>query len=155
MRGIGYRLTRSGRQGRRERVEAGGGVRLNREQRVPNKELEATLDSAPQPLVRCTEVMPVTEVEIEKVVRESLDELYEKDIILIQNDVSERAITHKLAEYLQRRFPDLHVDCEYNRNVEFGEYAPKILHGFKKELLTRLKSSSNNVDEEALLAIST
>ncbi|MCE5319271.1 MAG: hypothetical protein LLG04_18145 [Parachlamydia sp.] len=47
----------------------------------------------------------------------------EKDII--QNDISERAITHKLAEYLQIEFQRYHVDVEYNRNYEAGQYEPK------------------------------
>jgi hypothetical protein len=38
-----------------------------------------------------------------------------KDTQLLELDVNERSITHKLAEYLQREFPDWHVDCEYNR----------------------------------------
>jgi hypothetical protein len=41
--------------------------------------------------------------------------LLEEDHYLIQNNVSERAITHKLAEYLQKEFPEYKVDCEYNR----------------------------------------
>ncbi|MHA1749061.1 MAG: hypothetical protein ACTSYF_10535 [Promethearchaeota archaeon] len=35
---------------------------------------------------------------------------------MLENDVSERAITHKLAEYIQEQFPDWNVDCEYNRD---------------------------------------
>ena len=37
----------------------------------------------------------------EAIVMECLAELYQNDRVLLQNDVSERAITHKLAEYLQ------------------------------------------------------
>jgi hypothetical protein len=40
-----------------------------------------------------------------------------KDIILLENDSSERSITHKLACYLERYFPEWDVDCEYNRNL--------------------------------------
>ena len=38
-----------------------------------------------------------------------------EDKDLLFRDVNERSITHKLAEHLKRRFPDLNVDCEYNR----------------------------------------
>lgn len=34
---------------------------------------------------------------------------------LLEVGVNERSITHKMAEYLQRAFPEWHVDCEYNR----------------------------------------
>lgn len=45
----------------------------------------------------------------------SLDMLYKNDYLLIENEVHERSISHKLAEYLQQQFPEYHVDCEYNR----------------------------------------
>ena len=48
----------------------------------------------------------------------SLHHLYKNDHFLIMNSTNERSITHKLAEYLQRLFPEWHVDCEYNRRGE-------------------------------------
>ena len=45
--------------------------------------------------------------------------LLEKDIYLLKNDVNERSITHKMAEYLQQEFSEYHVDCEYNRDGHF------------------------------------
>lgn len=45
----------------------------------------------------------------------ALEKFLIKDCELIQRDASERSITHKIAEYLQREFPEYHVDCEYNR----------------------------------------
>lgn len=56
--------------------------------------------------------LDVTLGEIEKIVQNCLEELFENDLVLLQNDVSERAITYKLAEYLQNQIPDLNVDCE-------------------------------------------
>ena len=41
--------------------------------------------------------------------------LYRHDRELLAVDANERSITHKLAEHLQREFPEWHVDCEYNR----------------------------------------
>jgi len=46
-----------------------------------------------------------------------LNLLIENDNYLLINDVSERAITHKLAEYYQNLFPKWNVDCEYNKNL--------------------------------------
>ena len=54
--------------------------------------------------------------EIEKKVRRSLALLLKQDRFLLEIDVNERSITHKLAEYLQLEFPEWHVDCEYNRS---------------------------------------
>jgi hypothetical protein len=41
--------------------------------------------------------------------------LYRHDRDLLGVNANERSITHKLAEHLQREFPNWHVDCEYNR----------------------------------------
>ncbi len=40
----------------------------------------------------------------------------EMDIDLLDKNASERSISHKLAEHIQRYFPNHNVDCEYNRN---------------------------------------
>lgn len=39
----------------------------------------------------------------------------EKERNLLEANVNERSLTHKLAEYLQTVFPGWSVDCEYNR----------------------------------------
>lgn len=41
--------------------------------------------------------------------------LKKNDSFLLKEDVHERSVAHKLAEYLQYQFPDWNVDCEYNR----------------------------------------
>lgn len=65
--------------------------------------------------------------EIRQKLEDSLQELFKRDITLLIDDVSERAIAHKLAEYLQLRFPLYHVDCEYNRNYQAGKRSPKFI----------------------------
>lgn len=49
-------------------------------------------------------------------IENALREFFRKDACLLSLKVNERSITHKLAEYLQRQFADLDVDCEYNRH---------------------------------------
>lgn len=44
--------------------------------------------------------------------------LYEKDKYLLDENVNERSISHRLAGYLQSEFKEWDVDCEYNRNVQ-------------------------------------
>ena len=41
--------------------------------------------------------------------------LYEMDYFLIDNDISEWSIAHRLAVYIEQLFPGWDVDCEYNR----------------------------------------
>lgn len=54
--------------------------------------------------------------DLEQKLSVALESLMKNDLFLLQNDVNERSISHKLAEYLQFAFPEWHVDCEYNRN---------------------------------------
>jgi hypothetical protein len=70
---------------------------------------------------------------------------------LLRNDVSERAITHKLAEYIQIRFADFNVDCEYNRNTVLGPSHTKELKIQRDEFANQLNQSK---DEDDLLSIS-
>ena len=46
---------------------------------------------------------------------EALKDFYDHESQLIEFKVSERALTHKLAEHLQKRFKGYNVDCEYNK----------------------------------------
>jgi len=44
--------------------------------------------------------------------------LLDRDSYLLEVDANERSITHRLAVYLQQKFEDRNVDCEYNRQLE-------------------------------------
>jgi hypothetical protein len=64
--------------------------------------------------IHCKDMdLEVANITIEKM----LNILYEKDKFLLsrKNDLTERSITHRMGMYLQELFPELHVDCEYNR----------------------------------------
>jgi len=52
--------------------------------------------------------------QIKEKVRDAIATLKDKDNFLFKNDISEWAISHKIAVYLNDRFPGLDVDCEYN-----------------------------------------
>jgi hypothetical protein len=95
----------------------------------------------------------VSKEKIEEIVLESLEELYTKDIDLLEHDVSERAITHKFAEYLQKRIPHFHVDCEYNRNMD----KPKSLYLLERstEKLLKRELQKDKVNLENLSSVST
>jgi hypothetical protein len=59
-------------------------------------------------------------VDIIDTVKSALKSVYTNDLLLLQLDVSERAITHKLAEYIQTILSkeSYHVDCEYNKDID-------------------------------------
>jgi hypothetical protein len=62
--------------------------------------------------------------ELACIVRVAIDRLLEDDRILLEIDVQERSISHRLAMYLQELLPKWHVDCEYNRDG----HEPKMLN---------------------------
>jgi hypothetical protein len=53
---------------------------------------------------------------IDRLVRQALRMLLQRDANLLQRDVNERAISHRFACYLQELLPNWDVDCEYNRD---------------------------------------
>ena len=53
--------------------------------------------------------------ELKEHVLYALDMLYARDAGLLEQDVGEWSIAHRLAVYLEQRLPSWNVDCEYNR----------------------------------------
>lgn len=47
---------------------------------------------------------------------QALSRFLEQDFGLLEIDANERTLTHRVAIYLQDLFPDMDVDCEYNRD---------------------------------------
>ena len=45
----------------------------------------------------------------------ALKEFYAQETDLLENDLGERTLTHRLAVYLERQFSEWSVDCDYNR----------------------------------------
>lgn len=56
-----------------------------------------------------------TKDEFEGIIKCCLQKLRRLDKYLLDINVNERTITHKLAEYLGEHIPEFDVDCEYNR----------------------------------------
>lgn len=92
---------------------------------------------------------------LKEIIHSCLKDFYKKDFDLICHDVSERAISHKLAEYLQVRFPKYNVDCEYNRNCENGKDKPKYLKIIWDEALRKSKGIIEKGDLDSLIEVST
>src|SRR6202012_3697637 len=45
----------------------------------------------------------------------ALKEFYAREAFLFEQDLGERALTHRLAVQLERQFPDFEVDCDFDR----------------------------------------
>ncbi len=91
---------------------------------------------------------------IEKIVKDSLNMLFKNDQVLIEHNVNERSITHRLAIYLEnilltsfaKEMKGLSVDCEYNRNWDLEPYSPKKLSWESKELEHLINNLSHDPD---------
>lgn len=81
--------------------------------------------------------------DVQKKVKCSIDKLREYDCFLLKENVNERSITHKLAEYLQQEFKGWNVDCEYNRRWD-GEFIDK------KVLMIQNNVSINDTDAKTV-----
>jgi hypothetical protein len=62
--------------------------------------------------------MSINEYNVKNIVLEACKQLVANDKYLLIYNLNERTITHKLAEYLQKKFPYFHVDCEYNKDSD-------------------------------------
>ena len=54
------------------------------------------------------------QTELNKVIA-GLVEFYTQETFLLEKDLGERALTHRLAVYLEKQFPGWQVDCDYDR----------------------------------------
>ena len=82
--------------------------------------------------------MPTDKTEIEEKLETAIHKLFAQDAFLLEHGANERAVSHKLAEYLQELFSEYNVDCEYNR------------HGFKIKTLDEISECRNKKTELVL-----
>lgn len=55
----------------------------------------------------------------------ALQEFYARETHLLEKDLGERALTHRLAVYVEMQFPGWEVDCDYDRLGERTLRLPK------------------------------
>jgi hypothetical protein len=65
------------------------------------------------------------QTELNKVVS-ALGEFYAREAFLLEHDLGERALTHRLAVHLEKQFSGWQVDCDYDR---LGERTLRLPHG--------------------------
>lgn len=83
----------------------------------------------------------MTQEEISEKLHIALKQLSKNDLWLLRNNLNERTIAHKLAEYLQQIFPVYHVDCEYNRDIDQHSGLKKV--NILRERYEAIKSKVN------------
>ena len=65
------------------------------------------------------------QTELTKVVA-AIGEFYAQETHLLEKDLGERTLTHRLAVHVEKQFPGWQVDCDYNR---LGERTLRLPHG--------------------------
>lgn len=79
----------------------------------------------------------LTKEKVEEFVSRACRDVENKDSFLLDKDVSEWAIAHRLAVYIEKYFPEYNIDCEYNRMADadgtYSTRSPKRVHGTAKE----------------------
>jgi hypothetical protein len=65
------------------------------------------------------------QTELNKVVT-ALEQFYADETWLLEHDLGERTLTHRLAVHLEKQFPGWQVDCDYDR---LGERTLRLPHG--------------------------
>ena len=65
------------------------------------------------------------QTELNKLVT-ALQEFYAQETFLLEKDLGERALTHRLAVHLEKQYPGWQIDCDYNR---LGERTLRLPHG--------------------------
>ena len=84
---------------------------------------------------------------IKEKIKIAIDTLFSNDAWLLEKDLNERSITHKLAEYMQPLFSEFNVDCEYNGNV-LENNDRKQIKVLKEELLKKyIKLNKKEINE--------
>ena len=81
------------------------------------------------------------------ILTEAINELTEKDSYLLEHDVHEQAISHKLACYIGNRIHGWNVDAEYNRNLNL----PKSLSScgrIRPDILIHRRGLNNDGDSK-------
>src|ERR1700757_776801 len=64
------------------------------------------------------------QTELNKLVA-ALQEFYAQEAFLLERDLGERTLTHRLAVYMEKHYPGWRVDCDYNRLGERTLRLPK------------------------------
>ena len=65
------------------------------------------------------------QAQLDKVIN-AIREFYQHEAFLLEKDLGERTLTHRLAVHVERQFEGWEVDCDYNR---LGERVLKLPHG--------------------------
>ncbi len=99
----------------------------------------------------------VTREEIQRKVKNALDELYRTDQFLFEKKLCERCINHKFAVYLEKQSfgEGYFVDCEYNKSHLNSETSPKYVSNPNGNYIDIIITKRNGVGQDDLVCFET
>lgn len=77
-------------------------------------------------------------------IERSIDRLIDHDWRLLELGPSERAVTHRLAVYIEQEFPSWNVDSEYNRQGDEGK---------RKQIILEIGEDPGDVDPDIIVHV--
>lgn len=94
-------------------------------------------------------------LEILEKLNQAIEVLFKKDYWLLEKNLSEWSITHKMAEHLQKLLSEYNVDCEYNGNIENPSFRKKIsvLKSELNRVQKKIRAEYENDDEQIRRAV--
>lgn len=95
------------------------------------------------------EILTMTKDEIQQIVEQAVSKLREKDSYLLTKDLSERSFSHKVGVYLENKFSDYNVDCEYNGYV-LADNDKKYINILRDKIIELKKLRETDEDREIL-----
>lgn len=93
------------------------------------------------------------DLSVKDAVEEAVQQLFAKDSFLLEADVAERAITARLAIYLDPHFPEYRVNVEYNRHGLHPKRLDLPAYGGEKIIVPDVVVHRQGHDEKNLLVI--
>ena len=88
--------------------------------------------------------------EIENIIKKSMKELYSKDKILFNDNVSERWLVYNFAKYFEKnlkktQYENLNIDIEYNRSLKGLKSIGEQRTSYPDLILHQRESNDNNI----------
>lgn len=92
-------------------------------------------------------------IEIESIIHEAIKDLLENDFFLLEKNVIERSITHKLGCYLQSIIGnEYNVDCEYNKsNLSEEDIKKKVIKRFPGNIADKASEKEQRVYPDIII----
>ncbi|MCK9356292.1 MAG: hypothetical protein M0R22_03960 [Dehalococcoidia bacterium] len=81
-------------------------------------------------------------IQVRRAVWLALQQFFMRDSYLLESDVHEGDVSHRIAVYLEQSFPLWHVDCEFNRDGQDVKRTSEASMGFRPDIIVHRRGRS-------------